>query len=167
CSRQHFVDVILFLIKLGFQLRERYYAGSEASWGAQICEHPVAGIVVFADVDLMPEETRIDFSTTRLPPASRLGTVGLWVALHGESFLEAGMHHVEARFDFDLLREQLKAGGIGMMNPFSDFEFLRQAFTEGERWPVRAERARRLLRAGLITPEQCKQFVEAGAVGSQ
>src|SRR5207249_1303799 len=79
--------------------------------------------------------------------------------------LEAGMHHVEARFYFDLLREQLKASGIGMMNPFSDFEFLRQAFTEGERWPVRAERARRLLRAGLITPEQCKQFVEAGAIG--
>ena len=52
---------------------------------------------------LLPEETQIDFSTNRLPLASRLGTVGLWVGLHGESFLEAGLHHLEARFDFALL----------------------------------------------------------------
>jgi hypothetical protein len=57
CSREHFVDLIEFLLKLGFQKRERYYAGAEAGWGAQICEQPVAGIVVFADVDLLPEET--------------------------------------------------------------------------------------------------------------
>jgi len=165
-SRQHFVDVISFLLKLGFQNRERYYAGSEAGWGAQICEQPITGIVVFADVDLMPEETEIDFSTTRLSPASRLGTVGLWVGLHGESFLEAGMHHLEARFDFALLREQLNACDISLMKPFSDFEFLRQAFTEGERWPVRPQRAERLLSAGLITREQFDQFLRDGAIGS-
>ena len=140
CSREHFVDVVSFLLKLGFQKRERYYAGAEAGWGAQICENPVAGIVVFADVDLMPEETHIDFSCTRLTPAPRLGTVGLWVGLHGESLLEAGMHHLEARFEFALLREQLKSSGIETMAPFSDFAFLRQAFTQGERWPVRRER---------------------------
>jgi hypothetical protein len=59
--------------------------------------------------------------------------VGLWVALHGESFLEAGIHHLEARFDFGLVREQLKQSNIFGMPPFSDFDFLRQAFTEGER----------------------------------
>jgi hypothetical protein len=166
CSREHFVDLIEFLLKLGFQKRERYYAGAEAGWGAQISEQPIAGIVVFADVDLMPEETQIDFSTQKLPPAPRLGTVGLWVGLHGESFLEAGMHHLEARFDFNLLRDQLKGCGINTMKPFSDFEFLRQAFTEGERWQVRRERADRLFTARLITHEQFDKFIKEGAIGS-
>ncbi|PYJ08374.1 MAG: hypothetical protein DME25_01685 [Verrucomicrobia bacterium] len=166
CSRDHFVDVIEFLLRLGFEKRERYYAGAEAGWGAQISEQPVAGIVVFADVDLMPEETQIDFSTHKLPPAPRLGTVGLWVGLHGESFLEAGLHHLEARFEFDLLRDQLKASGVNTMEPFSDFDFLRQAFTEGERWPARRERAERLHSAGLITRDQFDQFLNEGALGS-
>jgi len=166
CSRAHFVDLVVFLLKLGFVKRERYYAGAEAGWGAQISEQPAAGIVVFADVDLMPEETELDFSTHKLPPAPRLGTVGLWVGLHGESLLEAGLHHLEARFDFNLLRDQLKTCGVNTMNPFSDFPFLRQAFTEGERWPVRRERAQRLLSAGLITREQFEQFIRDGALGS-
>ncbi len=166
CSREHFVDLIDFLQKLGFQKRERYYAGAEAGWGAQISEQPVAGVVVFADVDLMPDETRIDFSTHKLPPAPRLGTVGLWVGLHGESFLQAGMHHLEARFDFNLLRDQLKDCGVNTMKPFSDFEFLRQAFTEGERWKVPPARLERLLSAGLISREQHEQFLKDGAIGS-
>ena len=166
CSRAHFVDLVEFLLKLGFAKRERYYAGAEAGWGAQISEQSVAGIVVFADVDLMPEETELDFSTHKLPPAPRLGTVGLWVGLHGESLLEAGLHHLEARFDFNLLRDQLKGCGVNTMNPFSDFPFLRQAFTEGERWPVRRERAERLLSSGLITHEQSGQFIREGALGN-
>jgi len=160
------VDLIEFLLKLGFQKRERYYAGSEAGWGAQISEQPMVGIVVFADVDLMPEETQIDFSIHKLPAAPHLGTVGLWCGLHGESFLEAGMHHLEARFDFGLLRDQLKECGVNTMKPFSDFDFLRQAFTEGERWPVRRERAERLLSDKLITQQQFDQFLKEGALGS-
>jgi hypothetical protein len=166
CSREHFVDLVQFLLKLGFAKRERYYAGTETGWGAQISEQPVAGIVVFADVDLMPEETELDFSTHKLPAASRLGTVGLWVGLHGESLLEAGMHHLEARFDFDFLRAQFMESSVNTMNPFSDFPFLRQAFTEGERWPVRRERAERLLADGLITRKQAEQFIREGALGS-
>lgn len=166
CSRAHFVELIEFLLRLGFNKRERYYAGAEAGWGAQILEHPATGIVVFADVDLMPDETQIDFSSTRLAPAPRLGTVGLWVGLHGESLLEAGMHHLEARFDFELLRQQLQDSGVGTMKPFSDFPFLRQAFTEGERWPVRRERAQRLLAAGLLSREQFDKFLAEGALGS-
>ncbi|MEY2429921.1 MAG: hypothetical protein QOJ40_2806 [Verrucomicrobiota bacterium] len=166
CSREHFVDLNEFLLKLGFTKRERYYAGAEAGWGAQISEQATVGIVVFADVDLMPDETKIDFSVKKLPPAPRLGTVGLWVGLHGESFLESGMHHLEARFEFNLLRDQLKGQGVNTMKPFSDFEFLRQAFTEGERWPVRRERAERLLSGGLITREQFEQFTRDGAIGS-
>jgi len=166
CSREYFVDLISFLLALGFEKRERYYAGAEAGWGAQISEQPIVGITVFADVDLMPDETQLDFSSHRLPPAPKLGTVGLWTGLHGESFLGAGMHHLEARFDYPLLREQLKAEGINTMNPFSNFEFLKQAFTEGERWPVTRARAEKLLAAGLIIPEQLEKFLKEGALGS-
>jgi hypothetical protein len=166
CSRDHFADLMEFLLRLGFHKRERYYAGAEAGWGAQISEQPVAGIVVFADVDLMPDETAIDFSTQRMPPAKKLGTVGLWCALHGDSFLQAGMHHLEARFDFARLRDQLSQQGVNTMKPFSDFEFLRQAFTEGERWRVRPGRVARLVEQGLITREQADGFLRDGAIGS-
>jgi hypothetical protein len=154
------------LDQLGFERRERFYTGAQAGWGAQISEQPVEGIVTFCDVDLEPDETEIDFSRQVLPPPTRLGTIGLWVGLHGESFLEAGMHHLECRFDHNLLRDQLATEGVGTMKPFSDFPFLKQAFTEGERWPVRRERAERLLRAGLIDAKQCADFVAAGAIGS-
>lgn len=166
CSRAHFADLIRFLITLGFQKRERYYAGAEAGWGAQISEQPATGVVVFADVDLMPEETSVDFSVNKLPPAPKLGTVGLWCGLHGDSFLQAGMHHLEARFDFASLRDQLQANGLNQMKPFSDFEFLRQAFTEGERWPVSLKRVEQLADAGLITSEQREKFIREGAIGS-
>ena len=153
-SREFFVDLIKALETLGFERRERYYAGSEAGWGAQILEQPIERIVVFADVDLTPEETEIDFSRIKLPPRKSLGTVSLWCGLHGESFLEAGMHHLECRFDHVLLREQLAAVRINTMEPFSDFPFLKQAFTEGEQWPVRRERLEKLRAAKLITDEQ-------------
>src|SRR5262249_55287774 len=163
-SRRHFLDLMRIMEKLGFERRERYYAGAQAGWGAQILEQPVEGIVVFTDLDLLPEETEIDFSRQPLSSAPRLGTVGLWVALHGESFLEAGMHHLEARFDFALVREQLKTRNINGMAPFSDFEFLKQAFTEGERWPVRRDRAEKLLRASLINDQQFQRFTTEGAL---
>jgi hypothetical protein len=166
CSRQFFIDLIRFLLNFGFTKRERYYAGAEAGWGAQILEHYTTGITVFADVDLMAEETEIDFSVQALPEAPRLRTVGLWCGLHGDSFLQAGMHHLEARFEFESLRDQLANAGIATMKPFSDFEFLKQAFTEGERWPVNPERIQRLLDRKLITPEQAENFRRTGAVGS-
>ena len=165
-SRQHFVDLMLALERLGFERRERYYAGAQAGWGAQILEQPLEGIVAFCDVDLEPAETEIDFSRRPLPPSSKLGTIGLWIGLHGESFLEAGLHHLECRFDHQLLRDQLARRGINTMNPFSDFPFLKQAFTEGERWPVRRERAERLLNQGFIDEAQFHQFVAEGALGS-
>jgi len=166
CSREHFVDLMGVLEKLGFERRERYYAGAQAGWGAQILEQPVEGIVTFCDVDLEPHETEIDFSRQPLPPAKKLGTIGLWVGLHGESLLDAGMHHLECRFDYQLLRTQLAEAGVNTMKPFSDFDFLKQAFTEGERWPVRRERAERLLKAGLIDEKQFNQFTNDGAIGS-
>jgi hypothetical protein len=165
-SRRLFADLIEFFLRFGFRKRERYYAGAEAGWGAQILEHYTTGITVFADVDLMPQENEIDFSVERLPDAPRLSTVGLWCGLHGDSFLQAGMHHLEARFDFPVLREQLAAEGVTTMKPFSDFPFLKQAFTEAERWQVDPERVRALLEKKQITGEQADTFIKSGAVGS-
>ena len=165
-SREHFVDLMHALEKLGFERRERYYAGAQAGWGAQILEQPVEGIVAFCDVDLQADETEIDFSRRVLPPAKKLGTVGLWVGLHGESFLQAGLHHLECRFDYELLRDQLSREGVQTMKPFSDFPFLKQAFTEGERWPVDRSRSERLVKAGLINPTQFEEFAAHGAIGS-
>ena len=76
------------------------------------------------------------------------------------------MHHLEARFDFSLLRDQLAKEGVNTMKPFSDFPFLRQAFTEGERWEVKEERIHALLSAGLITEDQSSVFKTSGAIGS-
>ena len=165
-SRENFLNLMRALEKLGFERRERYYAGAQAGWGAQILEQSIEGIVAFCDVDLEPEETEIDFSRRPLAPSKKLGTIGLWVGLHGESLLQAGMHHLECRFDYALLRDQLAAHDVNTMKPFSDFPFLKQAFTEGERWPVRHDRAERLLRAGLITDAQFREFTTQGAIGS-
>jgi hypothetical protein len=165
-SREFFVDLIKAFETLGFERRERYYAGSEAGWGAQILEQPVEGVVVFADVDLTSDETEIDFSRVKLNPGKTLGTVGLWCGLHGESILGAGMHHLECRFDHALLRAQLAAENINTMKPFSDFPFLKQAFTHGERWAVRPERITRLRTRNLLTDEQALKFANEGAIGS-
>ena len=166
-SREHFAALIAVLEKLGFHCRERFYAGHDAGWGAQVLEQPTAGVVIFADVDMSPDEVLGDFSHAGLPPRKELGTVGLWCALHGEAFLEGGMHHLECQFDFEALKHQLESEeGVKVMKPFTNFPHLRQAFTEGEVWPVRPERIERLLSAGRITPEQADQFREKGALGS-
>lgn len=130
-------------------------------------EHSVTGIVIFADLDLAPEELTTDFAHQPLEPLPRPNTVGLWVALHGESFLEAGMHHLEAQFDFDLAREGLeRSAGIATMKPFSDFPFLRQAFTKGEFWAVDPKRVAKAFETGWITQAEAEKFLAEGAVGS-
>lgn len=167
CSRRFFPRVMKLFAMLGFELRERFHAGAHAGWGAQVLEHPTTGIVIFADLDLAPEEATDDFAHRVLPELPRPGTVGLWVALHGESILEAGMHHLEAQFDFDALRDGLKAeAGIETMSPFSNFPFLRQAFTAGERWAVSHHRADRARALGWINDDQHAKFLREGAIGS-
>lgn len=166
-SRRFFPRLVAMFEQMGFHLRERFHAGHQAGWGAQILEHSTTGIVIFADLDLAPDEASHDFAHEALPDLSRPNTVGLWVGLHGESILQAGMHHLEAQFWFDALREDLRSeAGIETMKPFSDFPFLRQAFTAGERWPVDPKRADRLLKLGWIDPEQYIRFLAEGAIGS-
>ena len=52
------------------------------------------------------------------------------------------------------------------MKPFTDFPWLRQAFSEGEVWPICPERISRLLSDGAITFQQADQFRTKGAIGS-
>jgi hypothetical protein len=165
-SRAAFPQLIAILEQMGFQCRERFYAGREAGWGAQVIEQPNARVVIFADVDLSPEEVATDFAHEPLAERNELGTVGLWCELHGEAFLEAGMHHLECQFDFDAARAQLAKNGIESMAPFTDFPHLRQAFTKGEIFPVDPRRTERLLKSGRITADQADRFCREGAIGS-
>jgi hypothetical protein len=165
-SRECFVPLIRVFEKLGFRCRERFTPGREAGWGAQVIEQPNAGVTIFADVDMSPEELLGDFAHVPMPPREELGTVGLWCALHGEAFLEAGMHHLECQFDFARLTEQLAQDGVGMMKPFSSFPYLKQAFSEGDVWPVDERRIGRLLAEGRITAEQAERFRREGALGA-
>jgi hypothetical protein len=165
-SRRAFPLLIEILETFGFQTRERFYAGAEAGWGAQVLEQPVCRFAVFADVDLGAEEVEGDFAHRVLPPRQELGTVGLWCALHGESMLEAGLHHVAARLDFDVATAGLEQWGARVMRPFSNFSYLRQAFTVGERWQVPARRLTRLADAGQVDADQQRRFADEGAVGS-
>lgn len=165
-SREHFHRLIELMEALGVNCRERFYAGIEAGWGAQVLEQPACQVMVFADVDLSPEEVAGDFAHGPLPPRDHLGTVGLWCALHGEAVLQAGMHHLEAQFDFEGAREQLAREGVKSMDPFTNFPFLRQSFTQGEFWPVEPQRLTTALAAGYITEKQAEQFAARGAIGS-
>ena len=165
-GRPAFPALIKILQTFGFKKRERYYAGAEAGWGAQIMEQPESKLVIFADVDLSPGEVSVDFSSEALPELDKPGTVGLWCALHGESMLEAGLHHLEAKFDFEHLRGALIPSGVNFMKPFSDFPHLRQAFSEGEWWPVEPERLQALLSSNRLSQEAYDRIKEKGAVGS-
>jgi len=165
-SRANFVRLVAALERLGLHCRERFYAGREAGWGAQVLEQPNAGIVVFADVDLSADEVAGDFAHEPLPKRDEFGTVGLWCALHGDSFLQAGMHHLECQFDFTAARKQLARAGVESMKPFTDFEHLKQSFTKGEIWPVDPARIETLVQAGRITEEQARTFRREGAIGS-
>ena len=165
-SRQHCARLISLFSQLGFDKRERFYAGSEAGWGAQVMENSEAGLTLFLDVDLAPEEVNIDFTTTALEERDTLGTVGLWCGLHGDSILKAGMHHLAALFEFDRLITDSSELSVEYMAPFSDFTYLKQAFSTAERWSVDPVRIKNLLDANRITEKQADTFCNQGSVGS-
>jgi len=165
-SRKRFSQLVRLFEMLGFHCRERYYTGKEAGWGAQIMENSHCNLVLFLDVDLTSEEVEIDFAHHPLPEIKTLGTIGLWTALHGDSILKAGMHHLEAQFLFEELTTDLNHLGVGMMQPFSSFPFLKQAFTAGEIWHVDPKKINRLYEKGLITAESRDKFISYGAIGS-
>ena len=63
-------------------------------------------------------------------------------------------------------RIRLTAKGIDSMEPFTDFPHLRQAFTQGEIWPVAPERIAAARTAGCIDAAQAAHFTTHGALGS-
>lgn len=166
CSRENFGKVIAIFEEMGLTKRERFFAGAQAGWGAQVMEQPDSGLVVFADVDLGAEEGHTDFVAQELEPLDKLGTVGLWVGLHGESVLDSGMHHLAVGSDFNGMREDLGAREVVSMNPFSNFDFLKQSFTEAEQWMPPKGRMDRLVASNYVSEKQATRFVEYGAVGS-
>ena len=122
--------------------------------------------MIFADVDLSPEEVAGDFAHEPLAEREQLGTVGLWCELHGEAFLEAGMHHLECQFDFDAAREQLAAVGIETMAPFTDFPHL-AGVHEGRNLAGRSAADRAPAGATAASrAEQADRFRREGALGS-
>ena len=162
-SRASFQTLLKLWQAMGFVMRERFYAGADAGWGAQVIEHPISRVVLFCDVDMAPEELDIDFLEDGLAARSgSLGTIGLWCALHGSSIAEAGMHHLECEFDFVKSQELMVAAGFPVMKPFTDLPMLKQAFTAPEIWPVAPERLNDLKFHGLITAEQSEQFLTTG-----
>lgn len=165
-SRHFFARLVKLFVRLGFKRRERFYAGREAGWGAQVMENPAAGLTLFLDVDLAPEEVAVDFTAEPLAERKELGTVGLWCALHGDSILGAGMHHLAINALFTDLVEDLDRSGIEFMAPFSDFPYLKQSFSKGETWAVAPSRVEKLLDQGLITTEKAERFLLDGAIGS-
>jgi hypothetical protein len=165
-SRAFFPQLIKILQTFGFELREKFYAGSEAGWGAQVLEQPNCNLVVFADVDLSPEELKTDFAGEPLSERKEKGTVGLWCALHGESILEAGLHHLACKFEFDRLQDDLERERILLLPSFSDFPFLRQAFTKGERWMVDNQKLVELKNLNLIHETELIKWKTKGSVGS-
>lgn len=165
-SRRHFFQLVRLFEMLGFHCRERFYAGEEAGWGAQVMENIPCRLTLFLDVDLSPDEVELDFAHQPLEELDKLGTIGLWCALHGDSILKAGMHHLEALFFFEELTRDLMKAGVKMMEPFSDFSYLKQAFTEGEMWPVDQKRVTDLVKEGLIQPAEAEAFMRRGALGS-
>ena len=165
-SRPSFKRLMRIMEMLGLEPRERFYAGDKAGWGAQVFESQESGYVVFADFDLTPKERSIDFASKGLEESEKLGTVGLWVALHGESIFQAGPHHIALRFDFDRGRSQLENEDIGVMEPFSDFPFLRQAFTVGETWKPDKKRLKESRTSGNLTVEAAERMQKKDAIGS-
>jgi len=165
-SRKYFLHLVRLFEIFGFHCRERFWAGQEAGWGAQVMENSDVRAVLFLDVDLTDSEIAIDFAHIPLPEEKSLGTIGLWCALHGDSILSAGMHHLEAQFEFSRLKEDLEKLSLAMMDPFSDFTYLKQAFTVAEMWKVDDERLQSLLQKKQITKEQAEKFSREGALGS-
>lgn len=165
-SRKRFSELVKLFEMLGFHCRERYYAGKDAGWGAQVMENSISNLVLFLDVDLGPDEIEIDFAHYPLPEIESYGTIGLWTALHGDSILKAGMHHLEAQFLFEELTSDLHHVGVGMMDPFSSFPYLKQAFTAGEIWHVDPKKIEDLYAKKKITLEMHNKFLKFGAIGS-
>ena len=53
-----------------------------------------------------------------------------------------------------------------MLKPFTELPYLKQAFTEGETWPVEAAQLDAASAARAVTPAEAERFRQSGAIGS-
>ncbi len=53
-----------------------------------------------------------------------------------------------------------------MMKPFSNFPFLKQAFTEPEKWQVKEDKLAQLVKNHQLNEDQASTFSRDGAVAS-
>jgi hypothetical protein len=165
-SRKNFHLLIELFELLGFKTREQFFAGEAAGWGAQVLEHPICNLIIFADVDISIQERDKDFAHKKMDSIGKLGTVALWVALHGESILGGGMHHLAVLVDFEKIQRDLSNLGVKPMRPFSSFTFLQQAFVESERRSINLERLNKLTKEGLLDEDKKRNFEANGAISS-
>lgn len=168
CRRRHFHSFIRLLKTMGFEYRNKILVRSspEPGWGVLIMDHPGTGAVISADVDILPEEFEADFGNDELNDLEGFGPVGLWTALHGESILEAGMHHLGARYNYTALKEQLARVNIDIMEPFTDLPYFKQAYVHGERWFVTRMRLENLRKFPSIGEEDLNNIAANGVLGS-
>ncbi len=165
-SRQHFAATIRILEKLGYELREMLYAGALAGWGSQILEQPALKSTIFADVDLAPHETDVDFAHQPLPPLDKHRRAGIISIMHGESILEGGLNHVAGMYDQRALRQILAEAGQGVMAPFSDFPFLYQELTTGDVAAVEPARLDALEAGGHLSPAEAEDIRLGGTIAA-
>ncbi len=118
-SRDTFGALVQFLETLGFGPHERFHAGANVGWGAQVLQQTACRMTVFVDLDTSNMEDELK----------------LWCTLHGESMLIAGLYHLVGRLDAAEPVELMAGWDVETMNPFAT---LRQTLAQEEPWGVRA-----------------------------
>jgi len=129
-------------------------------------EQPACGIVIFADVDLTPQEVTADFAHEPLPRQQHLGTVGLWLQnCTARRFCRrTAPSGVPIR-----LRDRPRAASRPRHpddDAFHGFSLSQASLHRGEIWEVNPARIELALEEGVITAEQAEQFRQAGVIGS-
>ena len=165
-NRECFGKLIEILKLMGFEIRHQFYAGAEAGWGAVVLEQLDAGLVVLAEVDLDPDEAQQELANQLLVQREAIGPIELWCRLHGEAFLEAGIHRLECRFNYDAACRQLAEDGVKIIPAKTNIPHIKQALTLGERWKVEPHRIDALLANHLISAEQAEALRDGRATGS-
>ena len=117
---------------MGFNLRERFYAGADAGWGAQILEHPVSRVVIFADVDITADELNTDFGITALPPSESLDKNCPCRGCHDAAYCLVVMTHVEAAFLCCFLRYLLTPDVDCILNTYTHHEAMQHRASPSE-----------------------------------
>ena len=103
-------------------------------------EQPACRVMVFADVDLLPEEVSGDFAHSALPPRDSVGTEAYGANCTVKPCCRPGCVTWKRSSISTPLATNCDLEGVVTMAPFTDFTYLRQAFTQGEIWLIEPSR---------------------------